>query len=232
MLIKVLVLGRPGSGKTTAIQELHNRAHYRAYSALSIDDYDILSRMSQEDTLHEKFRATEYGGFDVLDHSVFDTALEALEKQVQTALHTEKDGIITIEFARNDYRQALRRFSPDFLQDAYIFFVEADLHTCIQRIHERITKPTQLRQHFVSNYIMQTYYSKDNWTYVTDDLKTEYNIYKTVATFYNTGSITSLIERVHEFAEHLFAQEFQSRNYTQADLVAAGNPTLSRLLSR
>jgi len=225
MLVKIFVLGRPGSGKTTAIQELSNRAHHHAYSALCIDDYNILSRMSQEDTLHEKFRTTDYGGFDVLDLSVFDTALEVLEQQAQAALQTEQDGIMTIEFARNDYRQALRRFSPDFLKDAYIFFVEADLHTCIQRIYERATKPTQLKRHFVSNYIMQTYYSKDNWTYVLDNLKTEYNIYKTIATFYNTGPLSDLIEKVNDFAEQLFAQEFPP--HARTELITAGNSSRS-----
>ncbi len=229
MLIKVFVLGRPGSGKTTAIHELSNIAYHHAYSALCIDDYDILARMSQEDTLHEKFRTTDYGGFDVLEHSVFDTALEILERQTQAALQTEKDGIITIEFARDDYRQALHTFSPDFLKDAYIFFVEANLDTCIRRIHKRATKPTQLGHHFVSDYIMHTYYSKDNSTYFMDELKTEYSINKTIATFYNTGPLSNLVERVNEFAEHLFTQEFHARNYRQTDLTTADN--LSQLLS-
>ena len=215
MLVKVFFLGRPGSGKTTAIQALCDIAHRRAYSAICMDDYNILSRMSQEDTQRKKFRTTDYEGFDVLDPGVFDTALEVLERQVQAALQTEKDGIITIEFARNDYRQALRRFSPDFLKDAYIFFVEADLNTCIQRIHKRVTNPTELKSHFVSDYIMRTYYSKDNWTYVTDKMKAEYSIYKTIAPYYNTGSLPRLLEVVNEFAEHLFMQEFRLHNHFQ-----------------
>ena len=85
MLVKILFLGRPGSGKTTAIQELYNLAYQRAYSTICMDDYHILARMSQEDTRHEKFRTTDYGGFDVLDPTVFDTALEILEEQARAA---------------------------------------------------------------------------------------------------------------------------------------------------
>ncbi|GAC1368299.1 MAG: hypothetical protein NVSMB44_34600 [Ktedonobacteraceae bacterium] len=211
MLVKVFVLGRPGSGKTTVIQTLSAIARRNAYSVLCIDDYHILSRMFQADIHHEKFRTTSYGGFDVLDLSVFDTALEIVEQQVQAASQTEQDGIITIEFARDDYRQALHRFSPDFLKDAYIFFIEADLPTCIQRIHERVTKPA--KQHFVSDYIMHTYYSRDNWTYVTDYIKKENSISKTVATFYNVGPLSSLTGAVDEFAHHLFQEEFVARNH-------------------
>ena len=209
MLVKIFFLGRPGSGKTTAIQELCDIAHRRAYSTICMDDYHILSRMSQDDTRRKKFRTTDHEGFDVLDPTVFDTTLEILEQQVQTKLQTERDGIITIEFARNDYRQALRCFSPDFLKDAYIFFIEADLNTCIQRIHQRVVNSTpDSKQHFVSNYIMHTYYSKDNWTYITDKMKAEYTINKTIATYYNTGSLPELLEAVNTFAEHLFAHEF------------------------
>ncbi len=213
MLVKIFFLGRPGSGKTTAIQELCDIAHRRAYSTICMDDYHILSRMSQEDISQKKFRTTSYGGFDVLDPTVFDTALETLEQQVQVALQTERDGIITIEFARNDYRQALSQFSPEFLKDAYIFFIEADLNTCIQRIHQRATSSTtgshtSSKQHFVSDYVMHTYYSKDNWTYFIDEMKVEYTTYKKLASYYNTGSLSELLQVVNEFAEYLFAHEF------------------------
>lgn len=212
MLVKIFFLGRPGSGKTTAIQELCDIARRRAYSTICMDDYHILSHMSQADTQRKKFRTTDYGGFDVLDPTVFDTALEILEQQVQAALQTKRDGIITIEFARNDYRQALRLFSPDFLKDAYIFFIEADLNTCIQRIHQRATNSTGPKQHFVSNYIMHTYYSKDNWTYVTREMKAEYSIHKKIASYYNTGSLSGLLKVVNEFAEDLFVHEFCLHN--------------------
>ncbi len=216
MLVKVFFLGRPGSGKTTAIQEICDMARRHAYTAICMDDYNILSRMSQEDTQREKFRTTDYGGFDVLDPVVFDTALEVLEQQVQTvqaALQTKNEGIITIEFARDDYHQALSQFSPGFLKDAYIFFIEADLNTCIQRIYQRVTSST--RRHFVSTYIMHTYYSKDNWTYVIDRIKKEYDIHGRITTYCNTGSLSELLTVVNEFADHLFTQEFGSHRYSR-----------------
>lgn len=207
MLAKVFVLGRPGSGKTTAIYHLLNLAHQRGYSALSIDDYSILYRMSHDEKHHEQFRHTAYDGFDVLDLSVFDIALQRLEQQVRALSAHDSNGIITIEFARNDYAQALRQFSADFLQDAYIFFVDADLNTCIERIYQRIAAPQKTSGHFVSDYIMHTYYSYDNWPYVSTQLASTYHITKAIETFRNTGSISHLLTRVEQFAEHIFRTE-------------------------
>ena len=208
MLVKIFVLGRPGSGKTTAIHHLLTLARQHNYSAQSIDDYSILYRMSRDEAHREQFRSTAYGGFDVLDLSIFDTALEILEQQVQTMSDQERDCIITIEFARNDYCQALSKFSPEFLKDAYVFFVDADLDTCIERIYQRVTSPLATNNHFVSDYIMHTYYSNDNWSYVSTQLKSAHHIYKDVRSFRNTGNLPQLLNAVEDFAEMIFHTEF------------------------
>lgn len=211
MLVKVFVLGRPGSGKTTAMYHLLNLARQRNYSALSIDDYNILHHMSQQDTQHIQFRSTTYDGFDVLDPTVFDTALEVLEQQVQSMTQLEGDGIITIEFARNDYAQALNKFSRDFLKDSYVFFVDADLDTCIERIYQRVASPFAQSNHFVSDYVMHTYYDHENWFYINFHLKAAHHIYKDVQTFRNTDNVCSLLHTVEDFAERLFLAEFHTR---------------------
>src|SRR6266566_6758631 len=83
MVVKVFVLGRPGSGKTTAVRHIIKLAQNRGWFAIRIKDYDILYGMFQADTEHKKFRPVAHGGFDVLDFSVLDTALEKLQKIVQ-----------------------------------------------------------------------------------------------------------------------------------------------------
>ena len=210
MLVKVFFLGRPGSGKTTAMYHLLTLARQRNYSALSIDDYNILHHMSQQDSQHTQFRSTTYGGFDVLDPAVFDLALDVLERQVQKMTTLEDNGIITIEFARNDYAQTLRKFSPEFLKNSYVFFVDADLDTCIERIYQRVSSPFAPSNHFVSDYIMHTYYNHENWSYVSSDVKTAHHIYKDVRTFRNTGNVPALLHTVEDFAEQLFQAEFQA----------------------
>ena len=212
MFVKVFVLGRPGSGKTTAVHHLLEAAQRRNVLTLTMDDYSILYHMSRHDTQCHQFRETDFGGFDVLDPAAFDTALEILEQKVRMATSSTQNGIITIEFARDDYRDAFSKFQPDFLEDAYVFFVDADLKTCIQRIHQRVTTPLVPDAHFVSDYVMERYYSHDNWSYINTQLQAEYHMCKVVKAFRNTGSLSRLFITIDEFIEHIVRTEFSDHS--------------------
>ena len=166
MLTKVFFLGRPGSGKSTAARHMIELAKRRNYATVYMKDYDILYQMFQEDRSGRQFRPADYNGFDVLDMSVFDTALKKLEEDTLAIPDSVKKKMIIIEFARDNYRKALKLFEPGFLHDSYIFFVDADLQVCINRIHKRVETPSEPDHHFVSDYIMQTYYNKDKAHYL------------------------------------------------------------------
>jgi adenylate kinase family enzyme len=231
MFVKVFVLGRPGSGKTTAIHHLLESARQHKILALNVDDYSILYHMSRQDIYHKQFRDTDYNGFDVLDPSVFDTALEILEQEIRTTASSAQNGIITIEFARHDYRYALSKFQPDFLEDAYVFFVDADLHTCIQRIYQRVASPLAVDNHFVSDQVMHAYYSNDNWLYVNTQLKKEYNIHKEVKAFRNTGSITTLYTTIDEFIEDIIQTEFHNNSLSQPEITETDRAMSPQLIT-
>src|SRR2546423_1930885 len=138
MTVKVFVLGRPGSGKSTGARIIVSNAQRRGWSVIRINDFDILKEMFQADIHHERFLPAAHGGFDVIDFSVLDTALEEVERRVRDQMFGIGKKLITIEFARDDYSEALRLFSCDFLQDAYFLFIDAHIETCIQRIHRRV----------------------------------------------------------------------------------------------
>src|SRR5437588_9092638 len=90
MSIKLFILGRPGSGKSTAYHHIDDFVgqHFCGWSTIRYNDYNILREMFlfeklfQTDAKRRKFRVTEHNGFDVIDFSVLDTALKELEKQV------------------------------------------------------------------------------------------------------------------------------------------------------
>ncbi|HCI80955.1 MAG TPA: hypothetical protein DHW02_14840, partial [Ktedonobacter sp.] len=136
-------------------------------------DYQILYDMYEQDIEQDyvddkqrKFRSTEYGGFDVLKYFVFDDALKILEHKITDALRLNNDGIITIEFARNNYQHALKLFNPEFLRDAHVLFISCELEVCIQRIYERIRNGPRPDFHYVSDRIMRSYFSEDNIDYM------------------------------------------------------------------
>ncbi len=208
MCVKIFVLGRPGSGKSTAAHHMIELASRRNYASLFVQDYDILHKMFLNDRKHEQFRPTDRGGFDVIDFSVLDSALQQMEEEVEDIQARKSADMICIEFARNDYRAALNLFSPLFLRDAYIFFIDSDLEYCIRRVQERVTDPPLPDHHFVSEYVMRTYYSNDNWKYMPGQCEQEHTICKEIIVVHNDGPLSVLLEDVNNFVERILLREF------------------------
>jgi gluconate kinase len=217
MLVKVFVMGRPGCGKTTAVHHILESVKQRGYEARRSKDYDLLYKWfleDQERTDSHRFREIEYKGFDILDISLLDKALEELEKGArQEIAAVEEPGIIVIEFARNNYRTALRNFTPEFLKNSYFFFVDADLHSCMQRIHQRVIDFPKPDCHFVSDWIMETYYKdgRDDWSYVSDELWLQYGLPReAIKLYYNMGTVSQLLECATDFVNGILEKEFSN----------------------
>jgi len=139
----------------------------REWSVTRIRDYEILQRMFRHDTEKKKFRLADHGGFDVVDFSVLDSALVEVENQVRSHMPAMKENeLVIIEFARSDYKTGLEPFSSEFLQNAHILFIDADVETCVQRIHRRVTDHLAVDNHFVSDHILRGYYGNDNRPYM------------------------------------------------------------------
>src|SRR6266702_5803905 len=174
MVKKVFLLGLPGSGKSTAARYIEKLAQRNNWSSIRFNDYAILYEWFQADADGRRFSAIEYDGFDVHDHSIFDEALKEVERRVvrREKVSCEKNQLIIIEFARADYCKALGLFSPMFLKNASFLFVDADIPNCIQRIKERVAHPRTPDDHYVSDYIFEAYYQKDNRQYLASTATT------------------------------------------------------------
>jgi nucleoside-triphosphatase THEP1 len=167
MSIKLFILGRPGSGKSTAYRHIKQfvKDRYIGWTTSRYNDYDILYEMFKFEKLglngskQKQFSAREYDGFDVNDFRVLDISLKQLEKRVRENI-SDKEELIIIEFARQDYCKALSLFSSSFLRDAYFLFINADTKICIQRVKNRVTDPPTPDNHFVSENILTEYYKK------------------------------------------------------------------------
>ena len=180
MAIKIFVLGNPGSGKSTVsrfIVDYVLRQHPH-WTADHVNDYGHLRKMFEAEREGRRFRPTrKHGGFVVLDTDVYHEALEKLEEQV-LELDTLPDKLIVIEFARNNYRKALRQFSLDFLRDSYFVFLDVDIETCMDRINMRIAHRETKDDYFVSSYVFKRYQHshKDTRQYIALNLKTDYEL--------------------------------------------------------
>jgi adenylate kinase family enzyme len=213
MLVKLFVLGRPGSGKTTAFYRIKARAEENGWHVSRVRDYKILQSMFQHDIEQKKFRPADHNGFDVIDFSVLNDALLEVERLVKfRMLTTKRNELIIVEFARDEYKAALEVFSPDFLQGTHILFVDADIDTCIQRIHQRISRVLEPDNHFISDTIMRSYYSKDNREYMkhrailsANATAKEKRAARIVQYIENIGSLDYLYTNVDQFFNNVMA---------------------------
>jgi len=206
MTTKVFVLGRPGSGKSTAARYLKQMVQETGRQHQHFNDYDILRAMFLADIHHEKFQPTEHNGFNATDLSVLDDALIELEQQVRLTSTTAD--LVTIEFARDDYRQALSLFSPDFLKDAFILFIHANLETCISRVHERVERARSHDDHpSFSDDIFRRYYSKSNREYMLHHCQQEFDLEQPVTVINNMGPLECFTHSLDRFLATVFQAE-------------------------
>lgn len=207
MTVKLFVLGFPGSGKSTIARHIEKNMRDRNLSAVHISDYAILRKMFEEDTDHKQFKAAEHGGFNAIDLTVFDIALQKLAAKIKeqhpAGSATE---LILLEFARNDYRRALHQFSPAFLQDTYFLYLDASIDICKQRIQDRIAHPSFEDDYYVSDYIFDTYYRQDDGQYLSNILEREYQIHKQqVKIINNNDSLEAASTEINAFVHFIVA---------------------------
>ncbi|HYT42654.1 MAG TPA: hypothetical protein VEP90_09925 [Methylomirabilota bacterium] len=214
-MIKIaFLLGRPGSGKSTAALEIRQFAEDRGWATKHIFDYKLLQAMFLQEKKQgrtsqgEKFipkGPKECNGFDVSDFSVLDTVLEKMAEEVrQEELgFQEKNVLIILEFARDNYSRALFRFGPDFLRDAHLVYLKVDLGTCIDRIRQRVEcdcRPHSYN-HFVSEDIMRGYYCKDDWSEVNFSLRHTWGISVKTQEVDNMGDYQALKKEIKRLVE-------------------------------
>jgi hypothetical protein len=213
MVMIVFLLGRPGSGKSSVAQLIQMFAKDNGWISDHIYDYKLLQEMfskeEAEGTAPEDRKFNPKGpkdchGFDVINFSVLDTVLEMMAdkvwKEKQTSSAEEKK-MYLVEFARANYSRALQRFGGDLLEDALLLYLNANVGTCIDRIHQRVDCQPNSFNHFVSDEIMNGYYREDDWPWVSVNLQQNCGLSVNTFEVKNTGSFQDLTQVVKQLVD-------------------------------
>ncbi|MBU4129046.1 hypothetical protein KJ582_02915, partial [bacterium] len=77
----------------------------------------------------------------------------------------KKNRMIFIEFARNNYLQALKNFTPEVLEKSLILYIFAPYQVCYERNIKRFQekKGEDLDSHIVPPDLMEFYYKEDDF---------------------------------------------------------------------
>jgi adenylate kinase family enzyme len=200
MVVVLFVLGRPGSGKSTAVQHCIKVAHQHGWQTVRIKDYEILYDLFRQDTAQQRFRPAPFGAFDVIDFTVLDEVLRSLQDQVRQHLYSQAKKLVIVEFARDEYQKALATFDESILSLSYFLLVEARIDACIHRIHTRIQHQVRQDNHYVSAEILRAYYCRDNRRYFLEDLAAQHNIEQhKISIIENNSSYSTFINLVDQF---------------------------------
>ncbi len=215
MAVKVFLLGRPGSGKSTAAQRIIRLAQRKNWATTYIGDYEILHRWFESEKRnpyikHKYFDPTDYEGFNVSDFSVLRIALEEVKRRIQKHVQS-RTKLILIEFARDDYSEVLRTFDNEILHDAYFLFLHSDIDVCIQRILTRTAHHITIHDHYVSKEIIESYYARDNRSYILSQFAKDYNLdYERVTVIDNMSSWDDFMQQIKKFTNDLFERELST----------------------
>jgi shikimate kinase len=206
MASKIFLLGRPGSGKSAAARYIQLLAEKRNWRTYHINDYKFLKEMYEEEGEGKSFRGSECGGFDVVDFSVLDTALQQVEREGLAHSACQRE-LVLLEFARNDYHAALGLFSHAFLSDAYLLFFQVDISTCAQRVQERAASPETEDDHYISEEMLRSYYQRDTGKRAVSRLIQELGLdAEKVRLIENMGSWREFCQQLSEVVESVMSK--------------------------
>ena len=213
MVVKLFLLGLPGSGKSSVARYIRTYIRDIGRESDHFNDYGILQRMYRGDIEGKQFKPAEHGGFDVLDLTVCDIALETLACEVQN-YNTQEQKMLLIEFSRNDYRSAFRHFNQGFLQDAYFLYLDTTIDICKERIRERITNPSTEDDYFVSDYIFNAYYNQDDGRCISNILANDFKVEdRKVKIINNSCSLQEASKEITLFIDHIAPSYQLARRY-------------------
>lgn len=215
---KLLLLGMPGSGKSTVADEIRKYVESKPDWCVSYkNDYEILSQMYREQNSYSQAKRIEpapYGGFTVLNLTVYDEALLELKQQIEELVlepAEEENRLIIMEFARSSYKDAFEILGADFLKDAWFIFLDADIEECAKRVTARTHKHKDDKSpndYFVSYKVFERYQQSKNSLYFHDEFQRRNGIpNKQLAIIENSHPMEESSSEIFQLVDRMLARQ-------------------------
>lgn len=164
MFAYVFLLGRPGCGKSVAYQILVGRMREEGLAGefMRVDDYPILKEIVEQDIDFKKHVLSE-GEFQITDRSIYDDVLKEVSRRLKGLRKPSR--MIFVEFARNNYANALRNFDREVLDRSLIVYIYCPFEVCCERNVRRFEEagPKGLDEHIVPRDQMEKYYRHEDY---------------------------------------------------------------------
>lgn len=193
---KIILLGRPASGKSEVIAYLKNSSddermkRFHLGKIKEIDDFPMLWTWFEEDAvLAKKFNKprihTDDEGY-FKEQYLWNLLIERISMDYSKLIRDNKnfhdEGTALIEFSRGTehggYKDAFTHLSKEVLENAAIVYINVPYEESLRKNRKRYnpSKPDSILEHGLPDAKLEKMYKEVDWEEVSKDSKTHINI--------------------------------------------------------
>lgn len=193
---KLILLGRPASGKSEVIDYLKKSApderlkRFHIGSIDEIDDFPMLWTWFEEDEILEKklgkprIHSTKDGYFlhEYQWHLLIERICLEYKKRIRDKFNYHDNITTLIEFSRGTehggYKEAFKHLSADVLKDSAILYVNVPYEESLRKNRKRFNpdKPDSILEHGLPDSKLERLYKNVDWEEVSSGSQTHINI--------------------------------------------------------
>ncbi len=193
---KIILLGRPASGKSEVIAYLKNTSdeerlkRFHLGKIKEIDDFPMLWTWFEEDAiLSKKFGKprihTDEDGYFIEQH-LWNLLIERISLDYTKLIRDNPDfhdnGTALIEFSRGTehggYKDAFRHLSKEVLENAALVYINVPFEESLRKNRKRYnpSKPDSILEHGLPDAKLEKMYKEVDWEEVSKNSKTHIEI--------------------------------------------------------